>query len=126
MFVPLSSSPLTAFKYCHSLSNNVERRLGVSVLALYGLWITNGVAAILFGRVLPRAGILLGLTQVWITAAAALETQTWRLNPDVVSHTTLEEGDDDDDTTKKTRQLEPLLPRQNPKWSTKFRWEKES
>ena len=86
--------------------NNVEKRLGVATIALYGLWITNAFATWQFYKVDPLAGKLLGLTQLWITAAAALETRTWQINPDP-------------DTGKR----EPLLPRQHPKWTTKFRWE---
>jgi len=86
--------------------NNVEKRLGVSVILLYGLWLSNAFAAFQFYKINPLAGKLLALTQIWITAAAALETSTWQINPDP-------------DTGKP----EPLLPRQHPKWASKFRWE---
>lgn len=86
--------------------NNVERRLGVSVILLYGLWLSKAFAAFQFYKVTPLAGKLMAATLTWITAACALETRTWQINPDP-------------DTNK----LEPLLPMQHPKWSTKFRWE---
>jgi len=87
-------------------SNNVERRLGVSVLLLYGLWLTKAFAAVQFYAVTPRAGVLLAVTLTWITAAAALQTGTWWINPDA-----------------DTGGREPLLPMVHPKWTTKFRWE---
>ena len=86
--------------------NNIERRLGFSVVLLYSLWLTKAFAAWQFYQVKPLAGKLLAVTLTWITAACALETRTWQINPDP-------------DTGKK----EPLLPMQHPKWKTKFRWE---
>lgn len=88
--------------------NNVERRLGVSVILLYGLWFTKAYASYQFYLVDPLAGRLLSLTLGWLTAAAALETNTWLINPDP-------------DIGNK---IEPLLPRKHPKWNTKFRWER--
>lgn len=85
----------------------MERRLGVSVVLLYAMWLTKAFAALQFYRVEPRAGKLLALTLTWITAAVALTTRTWQINPDV-------------DTGK----LEPLVPMRHPKWTTKFRWER--
>lgn len=86
--------------------SNVERRLGVSVVLLYSLWLSKAFAALQFYKVKPLAGKLLALTLTWITAAVALETRTWQLNPDPY-----------------TGKLEPLVPMQHPKWTTKFRWE---
>lgn len=88
------------------IRNNVERRLGVSVILLYSLWLSKAFAAFQFFKVEPLAGKLLALTLTWISAACALETRTWQINPDP-------------DTGKR----EPLLPMQHPKWSTKFKWE---
>lgn len=87
-------------------ANNVERRLGPSVIILYMLAISKAFAAVQFYRVDPLAGKLLALTLTWLTAAAVLETNTWQINPDV-------------DTGKK----EPLYPAKEDKWTTKFRWE---
>lgn len=84
--------------------NNIERRLGPSVLLLYALALTKAATAFAFYQVHPLAGKLLALTMTWLTAAAALETQTWRLNPDP-------------DTGKK----EPLYPAKMAKWKTEFR-----
>jgi len=89
-----------------NLSNNVEGRLGVSVVLLYSLWLTKAFAALQFYKVKPIAGKLLALTLTWITAAVALTTRTWQINPDPDSG-----------------KLEPLVPMQHPKWTTKFRWE---
>ena len=85
-------------------SNNVERRLGVAVVLLYSMWLTKAFAALQFYKVQPIAGKLLALTLSWITAAVALTTRTWQINPE-------------------TGKLEPLVPMQHPKWVTKFRWE---
>lgn len=87
------------------LSNNVERRLGVAVIALYGLWLTKALAAYLFYQIDPRAGKWLAATLTWITAAAALETRTWQINPDPSS-----------------KEREPLYPAKG-KSKTLFRWE---
>lgn len=87
-------------------SNNVERRLGVSVIALYGLVITDIFAAFRFYQVDPLSGKCLAATLTWITAAAALETNTWRINPDPA-----------------TGKPEPLYPAKAKKWKTRFRWE---
>jgi len=87
--------------------NNVERRLGVSVVLLFGLWLTKAFAAVQFYKVRPQAGKLLAVTLTWITAAVALQTRTWQINPD-----------------SNTGKREPLVPMQHPKWNTKFRWEK--
>ncbi|KAG7343996.1 TspO/MBR family protein [Nitzschia inconspicua] len=86
--------------------NNIERRLGPSVILLYALALTKAATAFAFYQVNPLAGKLLALTMIWLSAAAALETQTWRINPDP-------------DTGKK----ETLYPARVTKWKTKFRWE---
>jgi len=87
--------------------NNVEDRLGVSVVLINVLWLTKAFAALQFYNVKPLAGKLLALTLTWITAAVVLLTRTWQINPDP-------------DTGKR----EPLVPMQHPKWDTKFRWER--
>jgi benzodiazapine receptor len=86
--------------------NNVEKRLGLSVIALYGMWLSKAYAAWRFFQVDPLAGKALALTLSWLTAAAALETRTWQINPDPT-----------------TGQKEPLYPAMADKWQTKFRWE---
>lgn len=87
-------------------ANNVEKRLGPSVIILYGLVASKALASFAFYQVSPLAGKLLALTLTWLTAAAALETDMWRINPDP-------------DTGKK----EPLYPAKADKWTTRFRWE---
>jgi len=86
--------------------NNVEDRLGASVVLIYVLWLTKAFAALQFYKVEPLAGKLLAVTLTWLTAAVALLTRTWQINPD-----------------PETGEREPLVPMQHPKWSTKFRWE---
>eukprot|EP00571_Detonula_confervacea_P006968 CAMPEP_0172320486 /NCGR_PEP_ID=MMETSP1058-20130122/40666_1 /TAXON_ID=83371 /ORGANISM="Detonula confervacea, Strain CCMP 353" /LENGTH=285 /DNA_ID=CAMNT_0013035765 /DNA_START=186 /DNA_END=1043 /DNA_ORIENTATION=- len=86
--------------------NNVEKRLGLSVIALYGIWLSKAYAAWRFFLVDPLAGKALALTLSWLTAAAALETRTWQINPD-----------------PGTGQKEPLYPAKADTWQTKFRWE---
>ena len=71
----------------------MEERLGVSMLMLYGLVITKAITAYLAYRIDHTAGIALAATLSWISAAAALGTSVWKLNPD-----------------KKTGRLEPLYP----------------
>jgi len=87
--------------------NNIERRLGVSVILLYLLWLTKAYAAYQFWRIDKITGQLLALTLTWLTAAAALETNTWLINPD-----------------PDTGRVEPLYPAKvKGKWKTVFRWE---
>lgn len=86
--------------------NNIEGRLGPSTIILYGLVLSKVLASFAFYRVVPLAGKLLSLTLTWLTAAAALETNTWAINPDP-------------DTGK----LEPFYPVKAKKWRTRFRWE---
>ena len=76
------------------------------MIVLYALALSKAFTAWQFSKVYPLAGKLLALTMTWLSAAAALETSTWLINPDV-----------------ETGKLEPLIPRRHPKWSTKFRWE---
>lgn len=85
----------------------MERRLGVSVILLYALWLTKAFTAWKFYQINQKAGKLLTITLTWLTAAVALETRTWQINPDP------------DNGGRK----EPLVPMKHPKWTTKFRWE---
>jgi len=87
-------------------SKLVEGRLGAPVILLYLLWLTKAFAAWQFYQIIPLAGKLLAVTLTWITAAVALETRTWQINPD-----------------PNTGKKDPLLPMQDPKGITKFRWE---
>jgi len=61
--------------------NNTEKRLGASVAGVATVWLSVWYAIYRYYEVDPFAGKLLGLTGVWITIAAALVTDTWRLNP---------------------------------------------
>lgn len=60
--------------------NNVERRLGASVIGVYLVFLSSLLASYLYFLVSPLAGKLLGLTCIWLAIASALVTQTWRLN----------------------------------------------
>ena len=74
--------------------SRVERRLGVSMLMLYGLVITKAITSYVAYRIDPTAGIVLALTLTWISAAATLGTCVWKLNPE----------------DPKTGKLQPLYP----------------
>jgi len=65
--------------------NNVERRTGAAVPGVLFVWLSALFAAAQFGDVTPLAGQLLGLTTVWLTAAALLIADTWRINNAVES-----------------------------------------
>jgi len=62
--------------------NRIEQQLGVSMLLLYALFGSKAVTAYIAYRIDPNAGIALACTLSWLLAAAALGTDTWRLNPD--------------------------------------------
>jgi len=59
--------------------NNVEGRTGAAVPGVVLVWLTTAFAAKQYYDVAPLAGGLLGLTLVWITVAAVLIADTWRL-----------------------------------------------
>jgi translocator protein len=61
--------------------NNIERRYGTSVTGVFFVWLANVVASYMYYKVKPLAGMLLGVTTIWLTIASALTFQTWRLNP---------------------------------------------
>ena len=60
--------------------NNVERRTGAAVPGVLLVWLSTFYAAAQYYEINQLAGILLGLTGVWITAAGAIVADTWRLN----------------------------------------------
>jgi inorganic pyrophosphatase len=60
--------------------NNVERRTGAAVPGVLIVWASCLNAVIAHGSVSSVAGKALGVTLAWITVAAALVTDTWRLN----------------------------------------------
>merc|ERR1719399_799222 len=57
--------------------NNVERRLGAAVPGVLLVWLSALYAARQYYEVAPMAGLLLGLTTVWIAVAGALVADTW-------------------------------------------------
>jgi len=65
--------------------NNTERRYGTSVIGVVGVWFSAVHAAYQYSRISPLAGRLLGATCIWLTIAALLIGQTWRLNPSLVN-----------------------------------------
>mmetsp|Transcript_64299 Transcript_64299/g.127169 ORF Transcript_64299/g.127169 Transcript_64299/m.127169 type:complete len:329 (-) Transcript_64299:157-1143(-) len=60
--------------------NNVERRLGAAVPGVLCVWASALLAAFAYSLVLPFAGQVLLPTCLWLTVAAALVTDTWRIN----------------------------------------------
>ena len=60
--------------------NNVERRTGAAVPGVVLVWGSALFAAAQYYDAVPTAGLLLGATGLWITVAAALVVDTWRVN----------------------------------------------
>ncbi|KAL7537745.1 hypothetical protein ACHAXR_008036 [Thalassiosira sp. AJA248-18] len=61
--------------------NNTEKRYGAAVIGVLCVVLSAGNAAYQYSTVDPLAGKLLGGTCLWLVTAAALITDTWRLNP---------------------------------------------
>jgi tryptophan-rich sensory protein len=61
--------------------NNTEKRYGASVVGVLCVVLSAAYAAYQYSTVDPLAGKLLGGTCLWLVTAAALITDTWRLNP---------------------------------------------
>jgi benzodiazapine receptor len=61
--------------------NNTEKRYGASVVGVLCVLLSAAYAAYQYSTVDPLAGKLLGGTCLWLVTAAALITDTWRLNP---------------------------------------------
>ena len=61
--------------------NNTEKRYGAAVIGVLCVVLSAANAAFQYSTVDPFAGKLLGGTCVWLVTAAALITDTWRLNP---------------------------------------------
>mmetsp|Transcript_23582 Transcript_23582/g.54804 ORF Transcript_23582/g.54804 Transcript_23582/m.54804 type:complete len:302 (+) Transcript_23582:63-968(+) len=60
--------------------NNVERRLGAAVPGVLCVWASALAASFAYFQVEAFAGELLVPTCLWLTVAAALVTDTWRVN----------------------------------------------
>jgi benzodiazapine receptor len=60
--------------------NNTEKRYGTSVIGVGCVVLSAANAAYQYYTVDPFAGKLLGATLLWLVTAAALITDTWRLN----------------------------------------------
>jgi len=80
--------------------NNVERRLGAAVPGVLCVWASALFASYAYYQVVPLAGELLLPTCLWLTVAAALVTDTWRVN--------------------NSSGLEPLFPYRSPNVRTRF------
>ena len=74
--------------------NNTEKRYGAAVIGVLCVVASAANAAYQYYTVDPFAGKLLGATLIWLCTAAALITDTWRLNP----------------TTSESGELVPLYP----------------
>jgi len=61
--------------------NNTEKRYGAAVVGVLCVVLSAANAAYQYSTVDPLAGKLLGGTCLWLVTAAALITDTWRLNP---------------------------------------------
>lgn len=61
--------------------NNTEKRYGAAVIGVLCVVLSAANAAYQYSTVDPVAGQLLGGTCLWLVTAAALITDTWRLNP---------------------------------------------
>jgi benzodiazapine receptor len=61
--------------------NNTEKRYGAAVIGVLCVVLSAANAAYQYSTVDPFAGKLLGGTCLWLVTAAALITDTWRLNP---------------------------------------------
>ena len=61
--------------------NNTEKRYGAAVSGVICVVLSVINAAYQYSLVDPMAGKLLGGTAIWLVTAAALITDTWRLNP---------------------------------------------
>ncbi len=61
--------------------NNTEKRYGAAVFGVICVVLSATNAAYQYSLVDPLAGKLLGGTLIWLVTAAALITDTWRLNP---------------------------------------------
>eukprot|EP00986_Skeletonema_menzelii_P011167 scaffold5674_cov142-Skeletonema_menzelii.AAC.3 len=61
--------------------NNTEKRYGAAVVGVLCVVISAANASYQYYGVDPFAGKLLGATLIWLCTAAALITDTWRLNP---------------------------------------------
>jgi benzodiazapine receptor len=61
--------------------NNTEKRYGASVVGVLCVVLSAANAAYQYSTIDPFAGKLLGGTCLWLVTAAALITDTWRLNP---------------------------------------------
>lgn len=60
--------------------NNVERRLGAAVPGVACVWLSCLLAATSLGAEVPEAGAALRVTLAWISVAALLIADTWRVN----------------------------------------------
>jgi len=60
--------------------NNVERRLGAAVPGVACVWLSCLLATTSLGAEVPEAGAALRVTLAWISVAALLIADTWRVN----------------------------------------------
>lgn len=61
--------------------NNIEKRLGASVLGVLFVLTSAVFASYQYYQIDPYAGKLLGGTCIWLSIASLLIIDTWRLNP---------------------------------------------
>ena len=81
--IPVKTSEHIA---CKTISAMIWSTLGVlagliaAFVLLLLLWVLVGIAALLFGAIVPRAGKLLLPYLAWLTFAAYLNLGVWLLN----------------------------------------------
>ncbi|CAM9800716.1 unnamed protein product [Ectocarpus sp. 6 AP-2014] len=60
--------------------NNVEKKLGVAVSGVFLVWLSVANAVYRYYQVLPKAGLVLLPSLLWISVANLLVQSIWRLN----------------------------------------------
>eukprot|EP00611_Tribonema_gayanum_P030325 TRINITY_DN83_c0_g1_i1.p1 TRINITY_DN83_c0_g1~~TRINITY_DN83_c0_g1_i1.p1 ORF type:complete len:698 (-),score=265.49 TRINITY_DN83_c0_g1_i1:150-2243(-) len=82
----LAAKPLLLFALHLSIGdtwntvNNVEARRGAAVPGVFCVWLSVVATTLMYYKTLPRAGLLLAPSAVWITIANFLVFEIWRLN----------------------------------------------
>ena len=81
VLISLSLRSKTHNTFSPQTINNTEKRYGTAVIGVLCVVLSAANAAYQYYNVDIFAGKLLGGTLLWLCTAAALITDTWRLNP---------------------------------------------
>jgi translocator protein len=57
-----------------------QHAIGAALVEVVALWVAIGATTLLFGRVAPSAAWLMAPYWAWVTFAAVLNEEFWRLN----------------------------------------------